>query len=1699
MAQITIVSANLGVSPRDANLRIFSRQAGGAGSLPIRFDAASPNPIYAGASSIEITLDLEGEWTADLPASDTYDVPQEYALYNGATLLGYFSLPDAGIPSLQFSQLRRTTRPVSVPALLSAVEPVDPAEGEWWFDTTSNRLSVRHSGAWVTATSIGTGGTTVVYRADFEASSDATGRYPITTGVASPAIVTIRRFTGSPGQTHTEHQPGQGIHVTEGGIYTAELWMDISVKSATADGAMGIRIIRGNEFSRSSGRRIIHDSSITTIPIEEFTQGTDTDRQFVSEVSLTMSRFDEGDYLYGQMEYYTQHTSPQVLTVNLNYGSIRLRRYEGEQGIAARGVTLSDVETAIAAAVNPHALRGNAITEDDFDRVTRDDIRNSVDVNGISISGRQISFVSNDARTNNPVEVPGILLSEENDLVDVGTQGATQIQFHGSNVTVSRVAAGIARVTITGGGGEGGGPTNDEITSLINSNPGVVRSGEFEAAMRYKRDLIRSVPVSIGVSNAAGRIAGGPLVGAREEDMFIEVTVAGDAVHRFLQTDLLDLSTVNDSDQLGSGNSIVWTGDNSGNGYRIAHAGNGEILFSADSIGSYNLTIVADHIDLESFARRSDTTTMIPAAKLGGGGAGAGTILSGGGLDLQGNPLGNWINAPIPPVSWAEEDSNALVPADRLGTGTADGTTVLHGDGTWQTAATGGGGDDAADWAEDGNTDLVPVAKLGTGTADSTKVLYGDSTWKDASTGGLSQTEVNALINARVQDPAEVGNTDRWAKNKVPSDIVYSTPHTEAVFGAFAGTDKTTNSTTITVQGSSYSGDPSLATLRSVPDSEWVSAQEVGPRVTNVWIAIRVPIAEDTAVQNGEREMDVTESQGVFDQHKSNTWTRKGTNVVGTFAYYTVEVADLPSGAMFLVREQHELELVEGLVNAAQFRRVLGLVGGIRYTYLTPTLQTSSSSTSQATSSIAVSPAADLDDALYRHGEWHIHVTTTTSVATGTDVNYGFEQKANQTAEDRTAEDTAIILVSTLRASTDRTGGVGSGGGGVRVIRRPAYSLNTLLGYWQIIINRDTNNNVGVIGYFETAGGNAQTHRFSSVVRIVYHPSDAPTLTSLSGLTQGEVDGRVRALVDDWAEAGNASQIPDGKIPTSIARDSEIPTTSTIDSRADARIVAGVQNWARDTTTAIPANKLSNAPSGGGGLTQSQVDGRVRAIVENFAEVGNNAQIPDSKIPSSIARDSEIPSNSAIDGRARALIADWAEQGNASDIPDSKIPSSIARDSEVPSNSAIDARANARVNALVENFAKQGNNTRVQTAKLGSGTADATKVLYGDATWKDAPSGTTTFTGLTDTPSTLTGEGGKFLAVNSGATAVELVDAPTFTLGDSAASLSEVKLTTAVSVPTTTVGAWTSWATLLTSSALTHAGVMDIGAVVRGNVTTDTTGGGDRVYVETRLVRTRSSVDTMLDWSMLYVRNGGNFGTQALEDASQVFEKDLNINDTGAVGDTYKIEYRVISQGNLHTVQFTTDSKIQVVNPGSGSPATGGTGLTDAQANAVSQGERLQEILRKPGAFLDDNTDGDDVNNLSFTFTGNNTADRYNLNFVIPAAGDNDLETQIKIGSLDWISFSNADFFALNAVAVGATLTDANSIALTTTGTIYRFSRTGSNELVLSSSVAGSQNVSLRRYEIDIDTTLISFTTMTQAAYDALAVKTAGQLYLISG
>ena len=117
----------------------------------------------------------------------------------------------------------------------------------------------------------------------------------------------------------------------------------------------------------------------------------------------------------------------------------------------------------------------------------------------------------------------------------------------------------------------------------------------------------------------------------------------------------------------------------------------------------------------------------------------------------------------------------------------------------------------------------------------------------------------------------------------------------------------------------------------------------------------------------------------------------------------------------------------------------------------------------------------------------------------------------------------------------------------------------------------------------------------------------------------------------------------------------------------------------------LQASAIRNLPSGGGGLstvssdntitgdgsssnplsvadpyTQAKVDARVAAGVLDWAEAGNSDAIPDSKIPASIARDTEV--TAAI----QSGVIDEAQAGNTDPFADSKIPASIARDSELP-------------------------------------------------------------------------------------------------------------------------------------------------------------------------------------------------------------------------------------------------------------------------------------------------------------------------------------------------------------------------------------------------------------------------------------------------
>ena len=200
----------------------------------------------------------------------------------------------------------------------------------------------------------------------------------------------------------------------------------------------------------------------------------------------------------------------------------------------------------------------------------------------------------------------------------------------------------------------------------------------------------------------------------------------------------------------------------------------------------------------------------------------------------------------------------------------------------------------------------------------------------------------------------------------------------------------------------------------------------------------------------------------------------------------------------------------------------------------------------------------------------------------------------------------------------------------------------------------------------------------------------------------------------DWAEEGNTDPIPDDKIPEGVARDSEVTS----------EITSTVQVWARDITTPIPANKLPDDI--GSGLDETEVDNRVRAGVQDWAETNNLDRIPESKISTEIARSEDvpdvedwalnnnnerIPSNKlpttgigldqqAVDNRIAARVQDWAETGNTDIIPENKLPEANTFDAD-------DARA------VVLDWAEEGNTDQIPNEKLDERDTITPGVLLG--------------------------------------------------------------------------------------------------------------------------------------------------------------------------------------------------------------------------------------------------------------------------------------------------------------------------------------------------------------------------------------------------
>ena len=156
------------------------------------------------------------------------------------------------------------------------------------------------------------------------------------------------------------------------------------------------------------------------------------------------------------------------------------------------------------------------------------------------------------------------------------------------------------------------------------------------------------------------------------------------------------------------------------------------------------------------------------------------------------------------------------------------------------------------------------------------------------------------------------------------------------------------------------------------------------------------------------------------------------------------------------------------------------------------------------------------------------------------------------------------------------------------------------------------------------ASGNSTSVEGRSLLGIEFSTGASGSSGSGGGLLEADVDARIRLLVQQFA-LDATTNILTNKIPDAFATDAEVAIL--INSRVP-DVIPGLTSATRGFYLRQSASgeswELGELPSsGGGGLSQSEVDARIQALVNAFAR-DNTTDVPDPQIPDEITRDAEL-------------------------------------------------------------------------------------------------------------------------------------------------------------------------------------------------------------------------------------------------------------------------------------------------------------------------------------------------------------------------------------------------------------------------------------------------------------------------------------------
>ena len=598
-------------------------------------------------------------------------------------------------------------------------------------------------------------------------------------------------------------------------------------------------------------------------------------------------------------------------------------------------------------------------------------------------------------------------------------------------------------------------------------------------------------------------------------------------------------------------------------------------------------------------------------------------------------PAGGSNNQVLTKQSSTDGDADWENLPNDLPTGGTDGQVLTKSSGTnydvgWETPTTGSGGltqteVDAriAQFARAGNTDLIPRAKLAGGGSVG-QVLKRTATGQEwANDEGLTQSQVDARVQSGVQDWAETGNNDEIPVGKLAAGGLTGQSLVRTATGKRWQTVSSGAGTPLSVTAVESDFSPALAST----DFSGLTEHQINITAGTLDSNHPFTVSSNGIVVASNTNPFLAELGVRFDIDPT-AWTNS---------------ANAGGNRMFLQAYWKK----DGTIIEST-RRDYYIRGDERYaptTHILPYNTTEILSPGTYTLWLIKVGLAAAGNEINS-----ISLASTSSINIRSEEYSGGNVEAglNEAAVDARVSAGVLDWAETGDTDTIPSTKLASGGSVGQVLKRTATGQEwgaDAGGLSQAQVDARVTERV------PDGGSTGQVLKKSSA-------TDGDTEWAAdAGLTQSEVDARVQAGVADFAEEGNTAVLPDGKLSTTT-RNRLMPSGG-----------SSGQVLKKSSANAYDANWANDE-----GLTQTEVDGRVTALVEDFAEVANaSTAVPTSKggVPSGgsdnqvLTKTSgsdyavawETPSSGLSQADVDARIAQFARAGNTDLIPQAKLAS----------------------------------------------------------------------------------------------------------------------------------------------------------------------------------------------------------------------------------------------------------------------------------------------------------------------------------------------------------------------------------------------------------------------------------------------------------